>query len=133
MPRSVPTFNDLSSKSIIEMNFTAPHLITNNTISTRTQSFTQDTTATKYQIADYIIQPLKLIKFTTVYLYFELVMYLYISSGSFTVLLKSIQSLQLLYGLVNLHQLRELQCSNKHKGVTNKLFVSVPRDSHIFI
>ena len=60
-----------------------------------------------------IIIPLELIKFTTSY----------ISRGSSIVLL-----------LVTLHQLRELQRSNEHKGVSDEFMSgSVPRDSNTYI
>ena len=116
------TSNDLSLNSLFKINLTSTHLITNSTISTRTHLFTQDTTATKYQIADYLIRLLELTKFTTSYFYFESVVYLYISRGRSTVLL-----------LVNLHQLKELQRSNEHKGVSDKFMSgSVPCDSNTY-
>ena len=49
---------------------------------------------------------------------------------SYAVLSNNIQDLQPLYELVTLHQLRELQYSNEHKGVSDEFMSeSVPRDS----
>ena len=77
----------------------------------KTQLFTQDTTVTKYQTADYLIQALKIYKYTTKFTTFifslELVVHLYISMYisrvNYAVLSNNDQDMQPLYELVTLH------------------------------
>ena len=108
----------------------------------KTQLFTQDTTVTKYQTADYLIRALKIYKYTTKFTTFifslELVVHLYISMYisrvSYAVLFTNDRDLQPLYELVTSHQLRELQRSNEHKGVSDEFMSgSVPHDSNTYL
>ena len=105
-------------------------------------TFAQNKTVTKYQIADYLIQALQrykcITKSTDFIFSFEFVVHIYIpmyiSIMSNAVLSNNTQDLQPLYELVTLHQLRELQCSNEHKGVSDEFMSElVPRDSTIYL
>ena len=96
---------------------------------TRTQSFAKDKSTTKYQKAD-LIQSLE-------------ATCLYISRGSYTVILNNIQDLYNIISLIlssKLHKniypihLRELQSSNELEGVSDKfMFISVPHDSFTYL
>ena len=96
---------------------------------TKTKLFAKDKSTTKYQTADLI----RSLESTC----------LYISRGSYTVLLNNDRDLHNIISLIlssKLYKntypiyLRELQSSNEHKGVSDKfMFRSVPHDSHIYL
>ena len=97
---------------------------------TKTQLITQDKATTKYQTADYLIRSLE-------------PTCLYILRGSYTVSLNNVQDLHIILSLIlsskhhkNIYsiQLRELQHSKEHKGVSDKfMFRSVPHNSNIYL
>ena len=64
----------------------------------------------------------------------DLVMYLYLFRVIYAVLSNNNQDLQSLYEFLTLHQLRELQRSNEHKGVSDEFMSgSVPCDSTTYL